>query len=356
MANKRSFPNVSCDTKGGKRYWRYRKNGHKPIYLKGVWGSAEFIASYEAAVAICAAPQPKTKVFPPYTLGALVTAWMTTPAFRKLADRTRADYRYQLAPLLDKHGSRRVTPEHFNTAICQRLLDKYADKPGAGMNVRRRLHTLFNFAVRLGWRTDNPVLATDPFKLNPDGIPAWTEDEVDRFLAFWPRGTWQSLAVRLALETGAARVDLCKFGPENIRNGVLTYRRQKMKGHNGAVEISVFLSSDLLEDLPKGAGPFLATAIGVEKISGGAFGNRFRYACRAAKVEKSPHGLRKTCAVRLALLGCTPHEIAAITGHNSLKEVERYTANANRFLLSKAAHEKKLQFGERIFVRQIDDL
>ena len=39
----------------------------------------------------------------------------------------------------------------------------------------------------------------------------------------------------------------------------------------------------------------------------------------------SPHGLRKPTARRLAEAGCAPHQIAAITGHQSLKGAERYT-------------------------------
>ena len=38
-----------------------------------------------------------------------------------------------------------------------------------------------------------------------------------------------------------------------------------------------------------------------------------------------PHGLRKTAARRLAEAGCSASEIAAITGHKTLAEVERYT-------------------------------
>ena len=42
--------------------------------------------------------------------------------------------------------------------------------------------------------------------------------------------------------------------------------------------------------------------------------------------------IRKLCSQsldwRLAEAGCTPHEMAAITGHASLKEIVRYTATA----------------------------
>jgi integrase len=49
------------------------------------------------------------------------------------------------------------------------------------------------------------------------------------------------------------------------------------------------------------------------------------------------HGLRKACARRLADSNCTVHEIAAITGHKSLREVERYTRGADQVRLAQAA-------------------
>jgi integrase len=56
------------------------------------------------------------------------------------------------------------------------------------------------------------------------------------------------------------------------------------------------------------------------------FSNWISDAARAAGVAGcSAHGLRKSAARRLAEAGCTVHEIMAITGHRSLKEVERYT-------------------------------
>jgi hypothetical protein len=42
-------------------------------------------------------------------------------------------------------------------------------------------------------------------------------------------------------------------------------------------------------------------------------------------------------ARRLAEAGCTVHEIAAITGHVTLKEVERYTKAFDRERLARAA-------------------
>jgi hypothetical protein len=42
------------------------------------------------------------------------------------------------------------------------------------------------------------------------------------------------------------------------------------------------------------------------------------------------HGLRKAAARRLAEAGATPHQIAAVTGHKTLSEIERYTREASQ--------------------------
>ena len=52
------------------------------------------------------------------------------------------------------------------------------------------------------------------------------------------------------------------------------------------------------------------------------------------------HGLRKAAAKTLAEVGCTAHEIMAVTGHKSLKEVERYTKAAAQKHLAKSAVHK----------------
>jgi integrase len=57
----------------------------------------------------------------------------------------------------------------------------------------------------------------------------------------------------------------------------------------------------------------------------------------------SAHGLRKATARRLAELGCSTHEIAAVTGHATLAEVQRYTEAANRKRLAREAMKKLIE-------------
>ena len=61
-----------------------------------------------------------------------------------------------------------------------------------------------------------------------------------------------------------------------------------------------------------------------------ALGTMIREAAIAAGFQKSAHGLRKSLAAELADGGATAHQIAAWTGHETLKEVDHYTKSADR--------------------------
>ena len=59
---------------------------------------------------------------------------------------------------------------------------------------------------------------------------------------------------------------------------------------------------------------------------------------RPARLEGvAAHGLRKVVARRIAQVGRTPNEIAAITGHRSLGEVATYTRAADQVRCADAA-------------------
>ena len=53
-----------------------------------------------------------------------------------------------------------------------------------------------------------------------------------------------------------------------------------------------------------------------------------------------PHGLRKAGCRIMAESDCNAHEIMAVSGHSSLKEVERYTRAADRKRLAARAQAK----------------
>jgi integrase len=91
---------------------------------------------------------------------------------------------------------------------------------------------------------------------------------------------------------------------------------------------------------PLGKATYLVTAFG-KPFSVNGFGNRFRKWCDEAGLPHcSAHGLRKAGASRLAELGASDREIMAITGHQTAREVDRYTRGARQRELAATAMRK----------------
>ena len=90
---------------------------------------------------------------------------------------------------------------------------------------------------------------------------------------------------------------------------------------------------DVLADVQRSRiGPtFLVTQYG-EAWKAASMSTMFKQWCKAAGLPDAckAHGLRKTFAKIAANARLTPHEIAALTGHRTLAEVTRYTAEFDR--------------------------
>ena len=175
-----------------------------------------------------------------------------------------------------------------------------------------------------------------------------------RFEATHPIGTKARLAFALLLYTGQRRSDIVKIGLRHIQPdpqweyGVLVLDQLKTEGGDEAhVEIPVHPKlREIIEATPTvGVKTFLITHFGKPYTAPG-FGNWFRELCDAAGCpDVSAHGLRKATARRLAEIGCSTPQIAAILGHASLSEVERYTKAADRKRMAREAMAKLIEGG-----------
>jgi enterobacteria phage integrase len=92
----------------------------------------------------------------------------------------------------------------------------------------------------------------------------------------------------------------------------------------------------------RGDATILVTAYG-QPFTVKGFGNMIATAIREAGLPArcKAHGLRKAAARRLAEAGCSASEIAAITGHKTLAEVERYTRAADQERLARQAIQRQ---------------
>ena len=128
------------------------------------------------------------------------------------------------------------------------------------------------------------------------------------------------------------------MGRQHIKDGVLTITQEKT-----GTTVAVPVHPQLRAAIDASAGintnlTFIVTERG-RPFPGHSFTAWFRKHCDDAGLPKRcvVHGLRKAAARRLAEAGCTVHEIAAITGHVTLREVERYTKAVDRERLARSA-------------------
>ena len=197
---------------------------------------------------------------------------------------------------------------------------------------------MMQHAIETGLRADDPTCDIRAIIVKTDGHHTWTESEIEQFEERHAIGSRARLAFALLLYTGQRRSDVVRMGRQHIRDGFLHFRQLKT-----GTELSIPVHADLeaiIAESAAGQMTFLTTDFG-KPFSAAGFGNWFREQCDMANLRHcSAHGLRKAAARQLAEAGCTEHEIAAITGHASLREIARYTKAVDQKKLATAAMEK----------------
>ena len=310
----------------------FRRGGGKQIPLPDATAPG-FLAAYQAALA-SAAPAPVTKRVDAGSLESLTRGYLGSAKFKQLGPSTRAVYQRILDDLCRQHGAKPVAL--LQASHIRRMLDAKSDTPAAANHWLRTLRALMAYAIKTGAITVDPTIGVDRLKEAGQGTETWTEEDIATFEAHWAAGTRPRLALALLLYTGQRRSDVVRMGAQHVRNGTITIRQVK----TGA-ELIIPLHPDLAELIdaePTGRETFLATEKGAPFTANG-FYMRFTSWVEAAGLPagRSPHGLRKAAARRMADAGCTAHQIGAITGHKTLAEVQRYTRAADQARLARDA-------------------
>ena len=216
----------------------------------------------------------------------------------------------------------------------QGIVGRRAATPGAANDVLKKLKILLHFAVDNGWRKDDPTLRIKGFAEGE--FHTWTDEEIATFEERWPIGTRERTGFALLLFTGQRASDVRGMGWEDVR-GDSIHVVQAKTGRKLWIPMHADLRAAL--DAWGGAsGCMLTTSFGKEFTEKG-FSNFMADKIGAAGLPERcvTHGLRKAAARRLAEAGCSANEIASITGHETLKEVQRYTKAAEQRKLAVAA-------------------
>lgn len=326
----------------GKRRIQFRRAG-KQVSLPGDPGSPEFLAAYQAAMAEYERGGSNQQAVPG-TFNSLIIDYYRSPSFTGLRPSTQTQYRREMERWRGEHGNKRVAHlqrKHIREQMAERAK---AGGPEAGNNLLRVVRILCAFAVDCELRVDNPATAMRKFKMRSDGFVAWSEADIAQYLERWGAGSVQRLALILLLYTGQRRSDVIVMGRQHVRGDTIRVRQSKTGAHL-IIPMHPVLKG-VLDALPATGLAFLTTQYGRPFKNSAAFGNRFREWCDAANLQgRSAHGLRKSAAVRLVEAGCSSKEVAAITGHASLREIERYTRAAEQEKLARAAIARLIENG-----------
>lgn len=320
----------------GKLRRYFRRHGCQTVALPGAVGSREFMAAYHAALDGKPATAP-AKGEPPGSFGALVAAYYGSAEFRQLAAVTKATYRNICERLRAEHGHKPV--KLIETRHVRKIVADKAETPAAANATLKMLRILMQFGLADGFRADDPTFGVKRVRSKSDGFTTWAEADIERFIQRWPLGTREHLALQLLLCTGQrGRSDVARMGPQHMAAGKIAVRQSKT-GTRLLIPVHPDLAA-AIKATPSGHLTFIAGANG-KPYTSGSFGNWFAEAVRAAGLLAiAAHGLRKAAGRRLAEAGCTPHEIAAILGHKTLREIEHYTRAASQVTMAESAMEK----------------
>jgi integrase len=324
----------------GKRYARGRRHG-TGHYFKHAPGTEEFAAEYQAWLA--GSEQKGIRGTKPGSVSALIEKFYRSAEWANLSDATKETYRGIVERFRVENGDKPVgllERRHVKDIMARR-----ANTPAAANNLLKLIRILMRFAVEEDWRKDDPTLGIKTLKMRGDGFHCWTDEELEAFERRWPIGTTERLAYALGLYTFQRRGDVIRLGRQHVVNGYLSFAQRKT-GAKLVIPLHPELGR-IIDATPSTNLTFLVTSHG-HPYSDAGFGNWFRDACGAAGLPKrcAFHGLRKAACRRGAEAGWTVHQIAAWSGHKTLKEVERYTRAADQKRLAELAMNVSLAKSE----------
>src|SRR5260221_6057163 len=148
----------------GKLRRYFRRRGGRSIALPGLPGSIEFMAAYQAALAVVSPPPPSPKHVIAGSLAAVAATYLRSADFANLSPSSQRSYRVALKPILAAHGHRLVR-ELPKEAARHIIEDIGALRPGMANLTRSVLSKVMAYAIETDIRADNPFAGLKRYPL-----------------------------------------------------------------------------------------------------------------------------------------------------------------------------------------------
>jgi integrase len=313
------------DKRVGKRYVQFRRRGFKTVTLPPL-GSPDFDRAYAVA--------SKNKIHVGAdrsiagSVSAAIAAFYLGADWAALSDTTRDAYRPILERFREAYGEwplRRVSSD---------LISAYVETFQRAHVARKHLKALRRF-LRYAKHDVTANIKQPSSKTKKHS--SWPAAVIAQYEAHHPIGSKARLLFGLAKHTGAARVDLCRLGPQDIVDGEIIIIRKKT-GVTATIPVEPELQQIIDATPLTGLSTFLVNSIGTP-YKPNDLGIQFRKWCRAAGIpsQYTLHGLRHTVGDAIATAGGSLHMVAAYLAHRDVKTAAHYTQEADRKLLARAA-------------------
>ena len=255
------------------------------------------------------------------TVLSVLTQYQASEDFRGLADSTRRSYVALITRIEKDFGDFPLSAltDRRTRGVFMAWRDEIAASAG-----RRQADYAWTVLARvLSWCFNRGLVAVNPcerggrlYRGGGRAEKVWTDVDEAAFLERAPAHL--HLPLLLALWTGQRQGDLLRL-PWSAYDGTRIRLRQSKTGTPVSFKVGAPLKA-ALDATPKRSTIILTNSDGKPWTSDG-FRASWGKACKAAGVVGVTfHDLRGTAVTRLALVGCTEAQIAAITGH-SLRDV-----------------------------------
>jgi integrase len=317
----------------GKIVWYVRIGRGPKIRIRGVYGTPEFEAACQAAIRGEKAAAERSPMKD--TLGWLIKLYLASKAWEGLGKTTRERRLPQLKQILKTSGSFPLSSVDRQGLIAGR--DKRT-APSQARTFVMTMRSLFAWAVDSALVTDNPTIGIKIRQPKTAGHIPWSEEDIRKYEARWPRGTAERVMLDVYVYTGLRRGDAARVGRQHVKNGEISIMTEKSPT---LVTIEILKPlADTLAAGPIGDMSFNVGRYGLQLTARG-LGRKFGAACRAAGlVGLSAHGLRKAAAIRVAEAGGTENELDAMFGWKNGQTSRTYTRNADRAAMARRAIRK----------------
>jgi len=233
----------------GKLRRYFRRPGSRAVPLPGLPGSIEFMAAYQAALALRAPPPPSPRHVVAGSLAAVAAGYLRSADFMNLSMTSQYSYRLALKPILAAHGHRLVRDLPKNSA--RHIIEEIgANRPGMANLTRAVLSKVMAYAMETGVRNDNPFSGLKPYRLGT--YHTWTDAEITQFERRWPLGTRERLAFALLLYTGQRGGDVVKLLRSDIVGGRIRVAQDIRRLHERCKR-GLWLACSISLPMPAGA-------------------------------------------------------------------------------------------------------